>query len=84
MNCLNLNLARNISLIHKNAIFFCTGKFFMRVIKTRDGGISFICQEVLDRNMAGACMSAPPSARTYDRRIRRPRLKPLSYDIVTP
>ena len=37
-------------------------------------GIAFICQEVLDLNMAGTYMSAPARARTHDRRIRRPWL----------
>ena len=29
-------------------------------------GIAFICQEVLDLNMAGTYMSTPPRARTCD------------------
>ena len=41
-------------------------------------GIAFICQEVLDLNMAHIYPS-PPRARTHHHQVRRPTLKPLSY-----
>ena len=37
-------------------------------------GIAFICQEVLDLNMADTYISAPARARTHDPRIRRPKV----------